>query len=66
MIRGIDWGDTCVDACVDACYIEELRDTEGGCEGSMIKSKCNGNLYHSGVTPTAKTNTRELEGYGYC
>eukprot|EP01084_Bolivina_argentea_P077303 140189_1 len=42
---------------IDTNYIKQLRDTEGGCEGSMIMAS-NGNIYYSGLTPSAITANR--------
>merc|ERR1712087_225315 len=43
---------------VETQYVEGLRDTEGGCEGSMVKAKSDGRLYYSGLTPSATTSNR--------
>eukprot|EP01084_Bolivina_argentea_P077301 140187_1 len=43
---------------VETHYIKELRNTAGtGCEGSMIMAS-NGNIYYSGLTPSAITANR--------
>ena len=39
-------------------YIEGLRDTQGGCEGSMVRAQTDGKLYYSGLTPEAQTSNR--------
>merc|ERR1712228_1041709 len=44
---------------VQSHYIEGLRDTEGGCEGSMLRTESDGYIYYSGLTPSAKTSSRE-------
>eukprot|EP01084_Bolivina_argentea_P077305 140192_1 len=43
---------------IETHYIKELRNTAGtGCEGSMIMAS-NGNIYYSGLTPSAITANR--------
>ncbi len=49
-----DGGDTFV----ETNYIEALRDVNGGCQGSMFKAETNGNIYYSGLTPSAQTVIR--------
>ena len=43
---------------VESHYIEGLTDTEGGCEGSMVRAESDGNIYYSGLTPSTKTSNR--------
>eukprot|EP01083_Nonionella_stella_P228368 809380_1 len=43
---------------VETNYIKALRDTNGGCEGSMFRAETNGYLYYSGLTPSAQTSNR--------